>query len=253
MPLESTSFYKHTALSNSIPLNPLPQHIAIIMDGNRRWAKKRFMPAAMGHATGAKRVRDIVKACSEMGIPYLSIFAFSTENWKRPEEEVTSLMGLFMTYLQNEVNNMNTNGVRLKVVGDKSRFAPALQELILRAEQQTAHNTLITLTVCANYGGRWDMVQAAQAWQQNHTGQSLQDMTEETLAPYLSTSYAPEIDLLIRTGGESRISNFMLWQAAYAEMFFTEDLWPEFSPARLKEAISWFASRDRRFGSAAPL
>jgi undecaprenyl diphosphate synthase len=238
------------ALTNPASHNPLPQHIAIIMDGNRRWAKKRFMPAALGHAAGAKQVRDIVKTCAELGVPYLSLFAFSTENWKRPEEEVSSLMGLFMTYLQKEVDNMNTNGVCLKVVGDKSRFSPALQDLIARAEQQTANNTRITLTVCANYGGRWDMVQAAQAWQQAHPGQTL---TEETLAPYLSTAYAPEVDLLIRTGGESRISNFMLWQAAYAEMFFTDDLWPEFSPARLKEAITWFTSRDRRFGSSAPL
>jgi undecaprenyl diphosphate synthase len=240
-------------LTNSALHNPLPQHIAIIMDGNRRWAKRRFMPAALGHAAGAKQVRDIVKICAEMGVDHLSLFAFSTENWKRPEEEVSSLMGLFMSYLQKEVNSMNDSGVRLKVVGDKSRFAPALQDLIDRAEQQTADNTRITLTVCANYGGRWDMVQAAQAWQQAHPGQNLQAMTEDTLAPYLSTAYAPEVDLLIRTGGESRISNFMLWQAAYAERFFTDDLWPDFSPARLKEAIAWFANRDRRFGSSAPL
>lgn len=233
--------------------NPLPQHIAIIMDGNRRWAKNRFMPAAVGHAAGAKRVRDIVKACAEAGIQYLSIFAFSTENWKRPEEEVSSLMALFRTYLQKEVNNMNANGVRLKVAGDKSRFAPELQELIVRAEALTANNTRITLTVCANYGGRWDMVQAAQSWQQANPGRSLQEMTEEGLAPYLSTAYAPEVDLLIRTGGESRVSNFMLWQSAYAELFFTDDLWPEFSAQRLHQAIEWFSGRDRRFGSAAPL
>lgn len=231
----------------------MPQHIAIIMDGNRRWAKKRFMPAALGHAAGAKRVRDIVQTCAQAGIAHLSLFAFSTENWKRPEEEVSSLMGLFMTYLQKEVDSMNTNGVRLKVVGDKSRFAPAMQELIVRAEQQTAHNSNITLTVCANYGGRWDMIQAAQAWQQANPDQNLQALTEEALASHLSTAYAPEIDLLIRTGGESRISNFMLWQSAYAEMFFTDDLWPDFSPARLKQAIEWFSQRDRRFGSSAPL
>jgi undecaprenyl diphosphate synthase len=240
-------------LSNSLAPVTLPQHIAIIMDGNRRWAKNKFMPAAVGHAAGAKRVRDIVKACSDMGVPHLSIFAFSTENWKRPADEVSSLMNLFMTYLQKEVDNMNRNGVRLKVVGDKSRFAPTLQELIVRAEAQTASNTRITLTVCANYGGRWDMIQAAQAWQQAHPGQTLQSLTEEALAPYLSTAYAPEVDLLIRTGGESRVSNFMLWHAAYAEMFFTDDLWPDFSPARLQEAIVWFAGRDRRFGSSAPL
>jgi len=223
------------------------------MDGNRRWAKKRFMPTALGHAAGAKRVRDIVRASAQLGVTHLSLFAFSTENWKRPEEEISSLMGLFMTYLQKEVDNMNSNGVRLKVVGDKSRFAPALQELIARAELQTANNTQITLNVCANYGGRWDTVQAVQAWQLANPGQSLQNLTEETLAAHLSTAHSPEVDLLIRTGGESRVSNFMLWQAAYAEMFFTDDLWPDFSPERLKQAIEWFAVRDRRFGSSAPI
>ncbi|WP_353238455.1 polyprenyl diphosphate synthase [Limnohabitans sp.] len=240
-------------MSNTHAPAKLPQHIAIIMDGNRRWAKNKFMPATVGHAAGAKHVRDIVKACADMGVPHLSIFAFSTENWKRPAEEVSSLMNLFMTYLQKEVDNMNQNGVRLKVVGDTSRFASPLQELIVRAEALTASNTRITLTVCANYGGRWDMIQATQAWQQAHPGQNLQSLTEEALAPYLSTAYAPEVDLLIRTGGESRVSNFMLWQAAYAELFFTDDLWPDFSPARLQEAIVWFAGRDRRFGSSAPL
>jgi undecaprenyl diphosphate synthase len=231
----------------------LPQHIAIIMDGNRRWAKQRFMPTALGHAAGAKRVREIVKACTDIGIPHLSVFAFSTENWKRPADEVTGLMGLFMTYLQKEVDSMNANGVRLKIVGDISRFDDKLQALIASSQAQTAGNTKITLTVAANYGGRWDMVQAAKAWQQANPGQDLHSLTEEALAPYLSTAYAPEVDLLIRTGGESRISNFMLWQSAYAEMFFTNDLWPEFNPKRLKEAIAWFAQRDRRFGSSAPL
>ena len=223
------------------------------MDGNRRWAKKRFLPAALGHAAGAKRVRDIVKNCAEIGIPHLSLFAFSTENWKRPEEEVSSLMSLFMTYLQKEVDSMNDNGVRLKVVGDKSRFSQALQDLIARAEATTANNQAITLTVCANYGGRWDMVQAAQAWQKAHPGQGMQDMTEEALAGHLSTAYAPEVDLLIRTGGESRISTGMLWQAAYAELYYTDDLWPDFTPERMAKAIEWFQHRDRRFGSSAPV
>lgn len=221
------------------------------MDGNRRWASKRFMPAALGHAAGAKRVRDIVKSCVHQGITHLSLFAFSTENWKRPEEEVSSLMTLFMTYLQKEVNNMNSNGVRLRLVGDISRFSQAMQDLIARAEVTTAHNQAITLTVCANYGGRWDMVQAAQAWQEAHPEKSLNRMTEVDLAKYLSTAYAPEMDLLIRTGGESRISNFMLWQAAYAELYFTDDLWPDFTPKRLVQAIEWFQQRDRRFGSSA--
>ena len=233
--------------------NALPQHIAIIMDGNRRWAKNRFMPAALGHAAGAKRVRDIVKTCAEMGIPYLSLFAFSTENWKRPQEEVSSLMSLFMTYLQKEVDSMNDNGVRLRVAGDRSRFAPALQELIAQAEAKTASNTAITLIVCANYGGRWDMLQAASAWQQAHPGQDLSAMTESDLSSYLSTGDAPEVDLLIRTGGESRVSNFMLWQAAYAELYFANDLWPDFTGDRFKDAVDWFVHRDRRFGSSAPL
>jgi len=238
-------------LSSLAPV--VPQHIAIIMDGNRRWARNRFMPAALGHAAGARRVREIVQACAEAGVPYLSLFAFSTENWKRPEEEVSSLMGLFRTYLEREVSSMNENGVRLRVLGDTSRFAEPLQALIRQAETQTAANTRITLLVCANYGGRWDMLQAARAWQAAHPQQSLQDMSEQSLAPYLSTAGAPEVDLLIRTGGESRVSNFLLWQAAYAELFFTDDLWPEFRAERLHEAIAWFAGRDRRFGSSAPL
>lgn len=240
-------------LSKLIAPNPLPQHIAIIMDGNRRWAKNRFLPASLGHAAGAKQVREVVKSCAEMGVPYLSLFAFSTENWKRPEDEVSSLMGLFMSYLQKEVDSMNGNGVRLKVVGDTSRFAPVLQDLIAKAERETASNTTITLTICANYGGRWDMVQAVKAWQKAHPEQSLQSLTEDGLSHFLSTHDAPEVDLLIRTGGESRVSNFLLWQAAYAELFFTDDLWPDFSKQRLHQAVEWFAGRDRRFGSSAPL
>jgi undecaprenyl diphosphate synthase len=233
--------------------NAIPRHVAIIMDGNRRWAKKRFMPAALGHAAGAKRVREIVQTCAESGVAYLSLFAFSTENWKRPEEEVSSLMGLFMTYLQKEVDSMNANGVRLKILGDVSRFSEPLKRLIANTEAQTSANQGITLMVCANYGGRWDMLHAVQAWQAAHPGQDLDGLSEEALTPYFSTGDAPEVDLLIRTGGESRVSNFLLWQAAYAELFFTEDLWPDFGAARLREAIAWFGQRDRRFGSSAPL
>ncbi|WP_353244759.1 polyprenyl diphosphate synthase [Limnohabitans sp.] len=239
-------------MSTSTPLS-LPRHIAIIMDGNRRWAKNRFMPAGLGHAAGAQRVRDIVKACAEMGIPHLSLFAFSTENWKRPPEEVTGLMGLFMTYLKKEIRDMNANGVRLKVLGDKQRFSESLQELITDAEQQTAHNVGITLHICANYGGRWDMLQAVKAWQNNNPNLSLNSLNEASLAPYLATADAPEVDLLIRTGGESRVSNFLLWQAAYAELFFCEELWPDFTGETLNQALVWFAGRDRRFGSSAPI
>lgn len=222
------------------------------MDGNRRWAKKRFLPSALGHAAGAKRVRAIVEACLRSDIPHLSLFAFSTENWRRPEEEVSMLMSLFASYLQKEVDEMEAYGVCLKVVGDRTKFSQELQSLIARAEQQTQHNTKITLRVAANYGGRWDMLQAAKRWQSEHADEKLDALTEESLAPYLSTAGAPEMDLLIRTGGESRISNFMLWQAAYAEMFFIEALWPDFTVKHLNEAVAWFSKRDRRFGSAAP-
>ncbi len=222
------------------------------MDGNRRWAKKRFMPAALGHAAGAKRVRAVVEACARANIEHLSIFAFSTENWRRPEEEVSMLMNLFSTYLQKEVDQMEENGVKLLVVGDKSKFSTELQELISKAEVQTQHNSKITLRVAANYGGRWDMVQATKAWQAANPGAPVESLTEEALASFLCTADAPEMDLLIRTGGESRVSNFMLWQAAYAELYFIETLWPDFSIKQFNDALNWFAKRDRRFGSAAP-
>jgi len=222
------------------------------MDGNRRWAKKRLMPAALGHVAGAKRVRSLVEACARFGIEHLTLFAFSTENWRRPEDEISMLMNLFSSYLNKEVDQMAANGVRLIVVGDKSKFSSDLQELIRKAEQQTQHNTKITLRVAANYGGRWDMIQAAQAWQKAHPGADLQSLNEDALAAHLSTGDAPEMDLLIRTGGESRVSNFMLWQAAYAELYFVETLWPDFTPAQFSGALDWFSGRDRRFGSAAP-
>lgn len=222
------------------------------MDGNRRWAKKRLMPAALGHAAGAKRVRALVEACARANIEHLTIFAFSTENWRRPEEEVLMLMNLFSSYLQKEVDQMEQNGVKLIVVGDKSKFSADLQELIRKAEVQTQHNTKITLRVAANYGGRWDMIQAAKAWAAANPGASIQSLTEEALASQLCTGDAPEMDLLIRTGGESRVSNFMLWQAAYAELYFINTLWPDFTLKQFQDALDWFSKRDRRFGSAAP-
>jgi undecaprenyl diphosphate synthase len=222
------------------------------MDGNRRWAKKRLLPAALGHAAGAKRVRAVVEACARANIAHLTIFAFSTENWRRPQEEVMMLMNLFSSYLQKEVDQMEENGVKLVVVGDKSKFSPELQSLIRKAELQTQHNTKITLRVAANYGGRWDVIQATKAWQAANPDKSIDSISEEALVPYLSTGDAPEMDLLIRTGGESRVSNFMLWQAAYAELFFIDVLWPDFTNKHFNEALDWFSKRDRRFGSAAP-
>lgn len=227
-----------------------PQHIAIVMDGNRRWAAERSLPKAIGHASGARRIRNIVQACSDRGIRYLTLFAFSTENWRRPADEVSSLMGLFVSYLQKEVNDMNANGVQLKIVGDRQGFDTRLQDLMHRAEEQTAGNDTITLTIAANYGGRWDMLQALRGWMQANPGADV-PASEDALQPYLSMAYAPDPDLLIRTGGESRVSNFLLWQMAYSELFFTDTLWPDFTSAHLDEAIEWFRQRDRRFGGTA--
>ena len=226
----------------------LPQHVAVIMDGNRRWASQRGLPKAIGHANGAKRVRTLVEACSARGVRWLTLFAFSTENWQRPADEVTSLMGLFLLYLQKEASNMHKKGVRLKVIGDLSAFDARLQALVASVEAMTAHNNTVTLTIAANYGGRWDMLQAVQAWQAAHLAEPVSALTEDRLAPYLSLSGAPNPELLIRTGGESRISNFMLWQSAYTELYFTPTLWPDFSPDSLDQALDWYAQRDRRFG-----
>ena len=237
-------------MTQALPTNAVPQHIAVIMDGNRRWAKKRGLPKTVGHASGAKRVRGLVEACSARGVRWLTVFAFSTENWKRPAEEVSSLMGLFLLYLQKEASDMHKKGVRLKVIGDISAFDARLQTLITNVQAMTAHNTKITLTIAANYGGRWDMLQAVQAWHASNPGASIGELTEAALRPYLSLPDAPEPELLIRTGGESRISNFMLWQSAYTELYFTPALWPDFSAASLDEALAWYAERDRRFGGA---
>jgi undecaprenyl diphosphate synthase len=232
-------------------IEPRPKHIAIIMDGNGRWAQKRFLPRTVGHAKGAALVRDLVKACIDEGVSHLTLFAFSTENWKRPEDEVSTLMGLFLQYLKKEVNDMRKEGVKLNVIGDISRFSADLQDHIRLAMSSTAGNDVITLTVAANYGGRWDILQAAQAWQAANPAQPVADMTEEALAAHLSTANLPEPDLLIRTGGESRISNFMLWQLAYTEFYITDVLWPDFGLAEFGKALDWFAMRERRFGSVA--
>ncbi len=219
------------------------------MDGNGRWAKQRHMPRTVGHAKGASVVRDLVTACVNKGIQHLTLFAFSTENWKRPEEEVSTLMGLFIQYLEKEMQDMQAEGVRLNVIGDTSRFPQALQDKIKATEQSTAHNTGIVLNVAANYGGQWDIVQAVKSWQMAHPEKALGDLSPEALSPFLSAADQPEPDLLIRTGGESRISNFMLWQLAYAELYFTDVLWPDFDVPQLLKALDWFAARERRFGA----
>jgi undecaprenyl diphosphate synthase len=231
----------------------MPQHIAVIMDGNRRWASRRGLPRALGHASGARRVRQIVEACAERGVRYLTLFAFSTENWRRPADEVSSLMGLFLQYLQKEASDMHLKGVRLKVIGDRSAFDARLQALMTHVEALTAGNTRITLTIAANYGGRWDMLHALKAWQTANPGASIDDLSDEILRAHLCTAGIPDPDLLIRTGGESRISNFMLWQMAYTELFFTDALWPDFSAQVLDQALAWYLARDRRFGASGAL
>lgn len=225
----------------------MPRHVAIIMDGNGRWAKKRFMPRIAGHHRGVEIVRNAVRYCLAHKIEYLTLFAFSSENWRRPEEEVTLLMQLFVRALQQEVEKLHRNGVRLKVIGDLSRFDPELQSLISASEQKTATNDKLTLSVAANYGGRWDILQAANRMVLAFP-EKLGQWSESDLAPFLSMSYAPEPDLFIRTGGEERVSNFLLWQLAYSEFYFTKTLWPEFDSAAFDRAVTSYQKRERRFG-----
>ena len=238
---------KQTSSTQEVPeVSTVPRHIAIIMDGNGRWATRRFMPRVAGHAKGVERVRDVVEKCVERGVEYLTLFAFSSENWRRPAEEVSVLMRLFMTALEREVTKMHVNSIRLKVVGDLSRFDPKLQQMIASAERRTAGNSRLTVNVCANYGGRWDVMQAVGKMVAANPGAT--EFSEEQLAPHLALAFAPEPDLFIRTGGEQRISNFMLWQLAYTEMYFTETYWPDFDGAALDEAILSYQQRERRFG-----
>jgi undecaprenyl diphosphate synthase len=222
----------HISSTKEIPFaGAVPQHIAIIMDGNGRWATKRFLPRVAGHVKG---VED------------LTLFAFSSENWRRPAEEVSLLMRLFVTALDKEISKMHANDVRLKVVGDLSRFDGQLQKMIQAAETKTANNKGLTVTICANYGGRWDVVQAFNRLQMDiKPGEAI---TEDLLSPYLSMAYAPEPDLFIRTGGETRISNFLLWQLAYSELYFSDTFWPDFDAASLDDAIKSYQARERRFG-----
>jgi undecaprenyl diphosphate synthase len=234
-------------LSMPSPSN-LPKHIAIIMDGNGRWAQQRHMPRSMGHAKGAAAVKAIVEHCGKLGVQCLTLFAFSTENWQRPADEVSALIGLFVQYLEKEMKALAQAGVRLKVVGHVAGFTPELQQRIRTAEAATVHNAAITLCVAANYGGRWDVLQAVQGWQAAHPGQPVVNMTEQALSRHLSTADLPEVDLLVRTGGEQRISNFLLWQSAYAEFYFTDALWPDFDEIELNQALSVYAQRTRRFG-----
>ncbi len=227
----------------------MPRHVAIIMDGNGRWAKQRLLPRVAGHRRGVESVRATVRACIERGVEFLTLFAFSSENWRRPADEVSILMELFMRALDQEVAKLHESDIRFKVVGDLARFQPRIRELIAAGEALTARNTRLTLTVAANYGGRQDIAQAAQRYFAEHP-ESLGDgpVPAHAFDPYLAMNYAPEPDLFIRTGGEQRISNFLLWQLAYTELYFTELLWPDFDAAALDAAIASYRSRERRFG-----
>ena len=225
----------------------VPRHVAIIMDGNGRWARKRYMPRFSGHAKGVEMVRETVRSCLERGVEFLTLFAFSSENWRRPPEEVSLLMQLFVKALEQEVDKLDRSGVRLRIIGDLSRFEKGLRELIVAAEARTASNTRLQLTIAANYGGRWDIMQAVNAMLRAQPGKQ-SGWSEADLESFLSMSFAPEPDLFIRTGGEERISNFLLWQLAYTELYFTVTLWPEFERAEFDRAIASFQKRERRFG-----
>ncbi|MDT8384314.1 MAG: isoprenyl transferase [Gammaproteobacteria bacterium] len=228
----------------------IPRHVAMIMDGNGRWAEKRNQPRIMGHRAGVEAVRGVVSGCARQGIEVLTLFAFSSENWRRPKQEVGLLMELFMTALGREVKRLHKNNVRLRVIGGIDRFSQPLQKRIASAEALTKDNTGLTVVVAANYGGRWDIAQAAQQLAQRVKDGELEvaEVTPELLAECVCLHELPEPDLFIRTGGESRISNFLLWQLAYTELYFTDTLWPDFDEAALQAALDSFAARQRRFG-----
>jgi undecaprenyl diphosphate synthase len=221
----------------------IPRHIAIVMDGNGRWAKKRFLPRIAGHKHGVDSLSACVKACMERGVGVLTVFAFSSENWNRPSDEVSGLMDLLVLALAKQVPRLNANGVRLHFIGDRQRLSKKVQAGLLDAEFRTAVNQRLIFNVCFNYGGRWDIAQAAQKLVSR--GEAI---TEQSLDQAMALAHVPDPDLLIRTGGELRISNFMLWQAAYSELYFSDKLWPDFDAATLDEAIAAYSARERRFG-----
>lgn len=237
-----------TSSTQAVPaVEAVPRHIAIIMDGNGRWAKKRFMPRVAGHSRGVESVRATIRSCMERGVEYLTLFAFSSENWRRPADEVSFLMQLFIKSLHKEIARLHENGIRFRVIGDLTRFDTNLVEVIKSAEALTAANTRFNLTIAANYGGRWDILQAVSQVLSKRPD-TTPNITEEALAAELSMNFAPEPDLFIRTGGEQRISNFLLWQLAYTELYFTDTLWPDFDGKALNLAIASYKGRERRFG-----
>ena len=226
---------------------PIPRHIAIIMDGNGRWARLRHLPRVAGHRKGTDAVRAAVRFCAERGVEYLTLFAFSSENWRRPPDEVSFLMDLFVNALEQEVAKLHENDIRFRVIGELSRFSSRIQTLIAQAQRLTESNKRLTLTVAANYGGRWDLMQAMSRMLALRP-ELAHGFEEQDLAPHLALNYAPEPDLFIRTGGEQRISNFLLWQLAYTELYFTDTLWPDFDAQAMEKAIQSYRTRERRFG-----
>lgn len=228
----------------------IPKHVAIIMDGNGRWATQRKLPRGAGHARGVRSVRRIVEACGKKGVRYLTLFAFSSENWRRPQQEVSLLMKLFMRSLEKEVDKLIEQGVCLKIIGDLSAFDDKLKKLIQKAQDQTADQNKLVLTIAANYGGRWDILQAMRKMlaHKPELAQNLESINELELNSYLSMADAPEPDLFIRTGGEQRISNFLIWQLAYTELYFTDCFWPDFGADEIDQAFKWYQTRERRFG-----
>ncbi|MFZ5528213.1 MAG: polyprenyl diphosphate synthase [Pseudomonadota bacterium] len=225
---------------------PVPRHVAIVMDGNGRWAKRRFMPRGMGHKAGVDALVRVVQAAADRGIEYLTVFAFSSENWKRPEEEVSGLMSLLIVALSKHLTKLEADGVQIQVVGDMAGVSPKVRQALLDASAATAHNKRLVLTVAFNYGGRWDIAQACQRMVAD--GVPADQVNEALLTRYMAMNYAPDPDLFIRTGGEVRLSNFLLWQSAYAELVFTDCLWPDFDGEELDKALQAFWRRERRFG-----
>jgi undecaprenyl diphosphate synthase len=235
---------------NGAVVGKIPRHVAVIMDGNNRWAKKRLMSGIAGHKAGVDAVRAVVETSAEQGIEVLTLFAFSSENWRRPEKEVNALMQLFIIALEREVKKLHKNNIRLIIMGDKSAFQTKIQNLISDAEQLTINNDRMTLVIAANYGGQWDIAQAAKRIAQDvEAGKlSAKDINEQVFHKYTWLNELPAPDLMIRTGGEERISNFMLWQTAYSEFYFSDALWPDFKQQEYKKALAAFANRIRRFG-----
>ena len=236
--------------ASEIKLRTVPRHLAIIMDGNNRWARREGFPGVAGHRAGAEVVRDIVEVCEARGIRYLTLFAFSSENWGRPRAEVRALLALLSRYLRNEVAKLQSDGVQLRVIGRRDRFSPRLQRLIADAEAATASGERATLTLALDYGGRWDMTQVARSIARDIQAGALglEDIDDALISSRLSTATLPDPDLCIRTAGETRVSNFLLWQFAYAEFWFTEVLWPDFDASVLDLALADYAVRERRFG-----